>query len=133
MRKYISFFRIRFAMGLQYRAAAMAGMVTQFVWGLMEIMVYTAFYQTGAESFPMTMEATASYIWLQHAPGGVCPFALLPGVTVYLDIFLKRFARVYPAGGSGHSAVDLTLEELMEHSGYSGWVDTCKDWFVNEA
>lgn len=67
MRKYISFFRIRFSMGLQYRAAAMAGMVTQFVWGLMEIMVYTAFYQTGAESFPMTMEATASYIWLQQA------------------------------------------------------------------
>ena len=26
-----------------------------------------------------------------HAPGGVCPFALLPGVKVYLDISLRRF------------------------------------------
>lgn len=67
MKKHSSFFRIRFAMGLQYRAAALAGVVTQFVWGFMEIMVYTAFYKTGAESFPMTMQATASYIWLQQA------------------------------------------------------------------
>ncbi len=67
MRKYLSFFRIRFAMGLQYRAAALAGVVTQFAWGLMEIMVYAAFYKTGAEVFPMTMQATASYIWLQQA------------------------------------------------------------------
>lgn len=69
--------------------------------------------------------------YIGHAPGGVCPFALKPGVTVYLDISLKRFERVYPAGGNGHSAVDLTIEELKEYSGFSGWVDTCKDWFVN--
>lgn len=30
MRKYISFFRIRFINGLQYRAAAYAGIATQF-------------------------------------------------------------------------------------------------------
>lgn len=68
--------------------------------------------------------------FIGHAPGGVCPFARKPGVSVYLDISLKRFERVYPAGGSNHSAVDLTIEELMEHSGFSGWVDTCKDWLV---
>lgn len=67
-----------------------------------------------------------------YAPGGVCPFVLKPGVKVYLDISLKRFERVYPAGGSGHSAVDLTIEELMEHSGFSGWVDTCKGWDIDE-
>ena len=69
--------------------------------------------------------------YIGHAPGGVCPFALKPGVTVYLDISLKRFERVYPAGGNGHSAVDLTIEELMKYSGFSGWVDACKGWFVN--
>ena len=36
----------RFATGLQYRAAAAAGIVTQFVWGLMELLLYKAFYET---------------------------------------------------------------------------------------
>lgn len=67
MIKYSSFFALRFSMGLQYRAAALAGVATQFAWGFMEIMVYIAFYHTGADSFPMTMQATASYIWLQQS------------------------------------------------------------------
>ena len=33
MKKYISFFRLRFAMNLQYRVAALAGIVCQFAWG----------------------------------------------------------------------------------------------------
>ena len=44
MKKYLSFFRLRFSMGLQYRAAALAGIVTQFFWGFMEIMAFRAFY-----------------------------------------------------------------------------------------
>ena len=43
MKKYLSFFRMRFHMGLQYRTAAIAGMTTQFVWGFMEILVFRAF------------------------------------------------------------------------------------------
>ena len=54
MKKYFSFFRLRFAMGLQYRIAALAGISTQFFWGLMEIMIFRAFYQTDATAFPMT-------------------------------------------------------------------------------
>lgn len=65
--KYIAFFRLRFAMGLQYRSAALAGMVTQFVWGAMEILVFRAFYEADAAAFPMSLEATASYIWMQQA------------------------------------------------------------------
>lgn len=67
MRKYMAFFRLRFAMGLQYRTAAIAGMITQFFWGGMNILVYRAFYESDAEAFPMTLEATCSYIWLQQA------------------------------------------------------------------
>lgn len=33
MKKYISFFWLRFSMGLQYRTAAAAGIVTQFFLG----------------------------------------------------------------------------------------------------
>ena len=63
-----------------------------------------------------------------HAPGGVCPFVVKPDVTVYLDVSLKRFEKVYPAAGSGNSAVELTLDELKTHSRFIGWVDVCKDW-----
>lgn len=67
MRKYMSFFRVRFSMGLQYRTAALAGIATQFAWGFMEIMVYKAFYEADPLAFPMTFSATVSYIWLQQA------------------------------------------------------------------
>lgn len=67
MKKYFSFFRLRFVMGLQYRIAALAGMATQFFWGFMEIMIFRAFYRSDAAAFPMTLSATTSYIWLQQA------------------------------------------------------------------
>ncbi|WP_342756891.1 ABC transporter permease [Kineothrix sedimenti] len=67
MKKYIAFFRLRFSMGLQYRAAAAAGVVTQFVWGGMEIMMFRAFYNTDPDVFPMTFQATSAYIWMQQA------------------------------------------------------------------
>lgn len=67
MKKYVSFFRLRLVMGLQYRTAALAGMVTQFFWGFMEIMVFHAFYRSDPSAYPMTMEATAAYVWLQQA------------------------------------------------------------------
>lgn len=67
MKKYVSFFRLRFAMGLQYRAAALAGIVTQFAWGFMEIMIFQAFYRADADAFPMSFSATVSYVWLQQA------------------------------------------------------------------
>ena len=52
-----------------------------------------------------------------HAVGGVCPFALKPGVQVCLDESLKRFDSVYPACGSASSAVRLSPDELQELSG----------------
>ena len=67
MHKYLSFFRLSFMQGLQYRTAALAGMVTQFAWGFLEIMVFQAFFQAEPGAFPMTISATASYIWMQQA------------------------------------------------------------------
>ena len=61
-----------------------------------------------------------------HAVGGVCPFAVNEGVTVYLDESLRRFRTVFPACGSSNSAIELTIPELEEHSGYAAWVDVCK-------
>lgn len=63
-----------------------------------------------------------------HAVGGVCPFAVNPSVTVYLDESLKRFDTVFPACGSSNSAIELTIPELEKYSVLSGWVDVCKGW-----
>ena len=63
-----------------------------------------------------------------HAVGGVCPFAVNEGVEVYLDESLKRFQTVFPACGSSNSAIELTIAELEKYSGYTAWVDVCKNW-----
>ena len=63
-----------------------------------------------------------------HAVGGVCPFAVSAGAVVILDVSLKRFETVFPACGSSISAIELTIPELEEHSGFTEWVDVCKGW-----
>lgn len=61
-----------------------------------------------------------------HPHGGVCPFAVKPGVRVYLDESLRRFQTVFPAAGSDHSAIELSIPELEKTSGYVSWVDVSK-------
>lgn len=61
-----------------------------------------------------------------HAVGGVCPFAVKEGVKVYLDESLKRFHTVFPACGSSNSAIEMTMEDLEQYSGFEAWVDVCK-------
>ena len=61
-----------------------------------------------------------------HAAGGVCPFGVNDGVTVYLDESLKRFDTVYPAAGTANSAVRLTPLELEKASQMTAWVDVTK-------
>ena len=61
-----------------------------------------------------------------HAPGGVCPFGIQEGVSVYMDESLRKYEIVYPAAGDDHSAVKLTVEELEQASRARGWVDVCK-------
>ncbi len=82
--------------------------------------------QFGTKAKMMTPEEAESLIG--HAVGGVCPFAVKDGVTVFLDESLKRFETVFPACGSSNSAIELTLEELEKYSGFTAWVDVCKDW-----
>ena len=61
-----------------------------------------------------------------HGVGGVCPFGINDGVKVYLDESMKRFQTVFPACGSSNSAIELTISELEQYSGYERWVDVCK-------
>ena len=82
--------------------------------------------QFGTKAKMLTHDEAADLVG--HAVGGVCPFAVNPGVTVYLDESLKRFKTVFPACGSSNSAIELTIPELEQYSGYKAWVDVCKNW-----
>lgn len=85
---------------------------------------YREKFQTKAKMIPADqVEAVVG-----HDVGGVCPFAINEGIDVYLDISLKRFESVFPAAGSGNSAIELTICELEKYSGIKEWVDVCKDW-----
>lgn len=61
-----------------------------------------------------------------HAVGGVCPFGINEGVTVYLDESLKRFETVFPACGSSNSAIELSIPELEKYSHFIQWIDVTK-------
>ncbi|GEA31269.1 YbaK/EbsC family protein [Clostridium diolis] len=85
---------------------------------------YKAHFKAKAKM--LTLKETENLIG--HAVGGVCPFAINEGVKVYLDESLKRFQTVFPACGSGNSAIEVTIEELEKYSGYDEWIDVCKGW-----
>ncbi len=84
--------------------------------------------QFGAKAKMLTPEEAETLVG--HAVGGVCPFAVNTGVKVYLDVSLKRFDTVFPACGSANSAIELTIPELEQYSGYVSWVDVCKGYEI---
>lgn len=104
MRPYAAVFRMRFIAGLQYRTAALAGLATQFAWGLMQLLAFAAFYRADASAFPMTFGQTASYIWLQQA---------------FLSLFMTWFfdADIFDAILSGSIAYELARPTDL----YSRW------------
>lgn len=60
-----------------------------------------------------------------HPVGGVCPFGLAKPLPIYLDISLKDFDEVLPAGGAVNSAVRITPDRLAAVTGGT-WVDVTK-------
>ncbi len=85
---------------------------------------YKAFFHTKAKM--LTPDEVTALVG--HAVGGVCPFGVKAGVSVYLDESLRRFETVFPACGSSNSAIELTIAELERYSGYREWIDVCKGW-----
>ena len=68
MRFYWAYFKLKFITGLQYRASAIAGLSTQFFFGLINILVYIAFYESSkTTATPINLTALATYIWLNQA------------------------------------------------------------------
>ncbi len=63
-----------------------------------------------------------------HEPGGVCPFGVKEDVPIWLDVSMKRFEVVHPAGGDEFTSVALTIDELEQSVDCAGWCDVCKGW-----
>ena len=60
-----------------------------------------------------------------HQVGGVCPFGLATALPVWLDVSLKAYEVVYPAGGSLTTSVEVPTERLFDLVA-SRWVDLCR-------
>lgn len=59
-----------------------------------------------------------------HQVGGVCPFGLPSPLPIFLDVSLRVYDLVIPAGGSTHASVKLTVDRLAELCG-NKWADAC--------
>ena len=66
MRAYFSNFKLRIMMFLQYKEAAIAGLTTQFFWGIMLVFIYMALYQNNG-NVSMNIEEVITYVWLHQA------------------------------------------------------------------
>jgi ABC-2 type transport system permease protein len=80
VRAYYAIFSARFRTLLQYRAAAFAGFGTQLFWGLIRVMILTAFYRSSTAEQPMSLEQTVTYIWLGQAFFAMLPFNVGPDI-----------------------------------------------------
>ena len=76
IRTYFSFFRMRFLALLQYRAAAAAGAMTNWAFGMMRVMVMCAFYASANRGQPLSLEQSITYIWLGQMLLGILPWNL---------------------------------------------------------
>jgi|SRR5215469_235092 len=64
---YLSVFRMRFLIMLQYRTAALAGFFTQCWWGIILVMVLAAFFHGARSHEPISFAQAVTYTWLGQA------------------------------------------------------------------
>lgn len=109
MRAYISIIKIRFILLLQYRMAAIAGICTQFFFGIVRVMVFYAFYSSTTGEVPLTYHQAITYIWMGQAMFSMVPwngdaeiqnlirtgnvsYELLRPINLYNQWFCRAFA-----------------------------------------
>ena len=64
---YMNYFKLRIISFIQYRIAALAGLTTQFFWGIMMIFIYIAFYTYGSEIDSISLSQVITYTWLHQS------------------------------------------------------------------
>ncbi|MBI4865687.1 MAG: ABC-2 family transporter protein [Candidatus Wallbacteria bacterium] len=78
MRPYLCILGARFRVQLQYRAAALAGTLTQLFWGLIRVMIFDGFYRSSTAVHPISLAQVVSYVWLSQAAFGMLPDRVEP-------------------------------------------------------
>lgn len=59
--------KARFRTLLQYRGAAIGGLITQLFFGLVSLMIYRAFFSMAPADQPMNLGEVITYLWLNQA------------------------------------------------------------------
>jgi ABC-2 type transport system permease protein len=96
VRPYLAIFAARFLMMLQYRAAALAGIATQFWFGAIMIMALSAFYTSGGGSASITLAEAITYIWLGQAFLGLLPWNVDPEIVLMMRTGNVAYERLRP-------------------------------------
>jgi ABC-2 type transport system permease protein len=96
IRPYLTIFTARFLMLLQYRAAAFAGIVTQFWFGAIMVMVLAAFYAGGRGSPSITLTQAITYTWLGQAFLGLLPWNVDPEIVAMMRSGDVAYERLRP-------------------------------------
>ena len=66
MKCYLTYFKKELEAGLQYKASALSGLTTQYFWGIIFAVIYTALYKrTTIED--INLSQLMSYLWLTQA------------------------------------------------------------------
>lgn len=107
MRPYWALFVARVRTLFQYRMAALAGLVTQWVFGFVMINVLIAFYGQSTAAQPMTLSQAITYTWIGQAMLGFLPWnadsetiqSIRMGTVAYdltrpIDLYAHWYARV---------------------------------------
>jgi len=117
VRSYWAIFTARFRMLLQYRAAAVAGLVTQVFWGLLRMMIFGAFYGSGGGEQPMSCAQVVTYIWLGQAMFRLLPWMPDRGVQAMIRTGTVAYELVRPVRlywlWYTRSLADLTAPTLL--------------------
>jgi ABC-2 type transport system permease protein len=114
VKPYITYFKSELIVGLQYKEAALAGLSTQFFWGLLYAFVYQAFYSY-ANVDSINFRELMCYVWLNQAfyslillvarntqimdqiKNGTVAYELCRPYSLYWWWFLKNLSKRYSA------------------------------------
>ena len=96
LRPYLAVCAGRFQLTLQYRAAALAGFITQCWFGVIRILIFAAFYAGGAAHAPMSLRNAVDYTWLGQAFLVFLPWNADPDVTEMVRSGAVAYERLRP-------------------------------------
>jgi ABC-2 type transport system permease protein len=96
VRPYLAILAARFLMMLQYRAAALAGIATQFWFGAIMVMALSGFYAGERGATSITRAEAITYIWLGQAFLGLLPWNVDPEIAVMMRTGNVAYERLRP-------------------------------------